>query len=116
MLKGLQKIIKSKKFLYSIGFILLIIIISYFTLLPKEAFDTEIDQGKQQYDDALEKRIAEVKEEHPRFDAELLLDVNRPYEADKTDQKGWWADVVNCKKNGDLEIYCKPTEKWIWPY
>lgn len=82
----------------------------------RENFDTEIDQDKQKYDDALEKRIAEVKNSVPRFDAELMLDVNRPYEADRKDDKGWWADVVNCRKNGDLEIYCKPKEKWIFPY
>ena len=81
-----------------------------------ESFDTEIEQGKKEYDDALEKRIAEVKDEHPRYDAELLLDVNRPWQGDEIDNKGWWADVVNCQKNGALEIYCRAPEKWIWPY
>lgn len=111
-----------KKFdiFYGVSIITLVILAVTFIIYMKnrrgESFDTEIDQDKAKFDDALEKRIAEVKEEHPRFDAELLLDVNRPYQADKPDQKGWWGDVIHCRKNGDLEIYCKPTEKWIWPY
>ena len=102
---------------YTIIFLVLMIlsIIGYTIKYQQESFDTKIDQGKQEYDDALEKRIAEVKQE-PRFDAELLLDVNRPYEQDKEDNKGWWSNVINCKKNGDLKIYCKPKDSWIWPY
>ena len=94
--------------------IILVSLYMYFN--PTESFDTEIDQDKKQYDDALEQRIAEVKKEHPRFDAELLLDVNRPYKVDKEDDKGWWSNVINCTKTGDLEIYCKPKDSWIWPY
>jgi len=29
---------------------------------------------------------------------------------------GWWSNVINCKKNGDNNLYCKPKEKWIFPY
>jgi len=123
MLKKLLKIIKSKQFLYTLGIALFVfgfmyvMNMNYYNQIFKgENFDTEIDQDKQKYDDALEKRIAEVKKEHPRFDAELALDVNRPYEADKEDDKGWWSNVINCTKNGDLEIYCKEKSSWIWPY
>ena len=71
---------------------------------------------KMSFDDILEKRISEVKHSIPKSDAELLLDVNRPYHHDKVDERGWYGDVINCKNTGSLEIYCKPKEKWIWPY
>lgn len=29
---------------------------------------------------------------------------------------GWWSNVINCKANGDNNLYCKPKEKWIFPY
>jgi len=114
MLKKLAILVKSPKILYLIGGIIIILYILF--LSKKESFDTEIDQNKQEYDDALEQRIDEVKKEIPGSDAELLLDVNRPYNADNADEKGWFGDVINCKNNGDLEIYCRPKDKWIWPY
>lgn len=123
MLKKILNIIKSKQFIYTLslsififGFMYLMNMNFYNQLLKGESFDTEIDQDKQKYDDALEKRIDEVKKTHPRFDAELALDVNRPYQGDKEDDKGWWANVINCKDNGDLRIYCKKKMDWIWPY
>ena len=30
--------------------------------------------------------------------------------------QGWWADVVNCEQNSSNNLYCKPKNKWIWPY
>jgi hypothetical protein len=32
------------------------------------------------------------------------------------EEGGWWSNVINCKKNGDNNLYCKPKEKWIFPY
>ena len=29
---------------------------------------------------------------------------------------GWWSDATKCQKTGNLHIYCKPEEKWIFPY
>ena len=29
---------------------------------------------------------------------------------------GWWTDTINCEKNSAPNIYCKPKNKWIWPY
>ena len=29
---------------------------------------------------------------------------------------GWWSDTINCSKNSSPNIYCKPMDKWIWPY
>ena len=79
-----------------------------------EGFEDDIEPNKQEYDDALEKRIAESKET-PRFDAELLLDVNRPYKADKPDFLGWWGDVIMGKTNPDI-YHRKDAKSWIWPY
>lgn len=30
--------------------------------------------------------------------------------------QGWWADTINCEQNSAHNLYCKPKEKWIWPY
>jgi len=35
---------------------------------------------------------------------------------EKKKQGGWWNNVINCKANGDNNLYCKPKEKWIFPY
>ena len=98
--------------------IALVLIIGLYTIAKSrmENFDTEIEQGKKEYDDALEQRIAEVKDTIPGSDAELLLEVNRPYYQDNVDEKGWWGDVINCTDTGNLEIYCKPKDTWIFPY
>lgn len=37
-------------------------------------------------------------------------------EEKKKEEGGWWNNVINCKKNGDNNLYCKPKEKWIFPY
>ena len=34
----------------------------------------------------------------------------------KKEEGGWWNNVINCKKNADNNLYCKPKEKWIFPY
>jgi hypothetical protein len=34
----------------------------------------------------------------------------------KKEEGGWWNNVINCEKNGDNNLYCKPKEKWIFPY
>lgn len=36
-------------------------------------------------------------------------------EEEKKEGGGWWDNVINCKKNGD-NYYCKPKEKWIFPF
>jgi hypothetical protein len=30
--------------------------------------------------------------------------------------RGWWSDVINCSQSGEVDLYCKPKEDWIWPY
>ena len=30
--------------------------------------------------------------------------------------QGWWQDVINCEQSGDVSIYCKPKDQWLWPY
>jgi hypothetical protein len=37
-------------------------------------------------------------------------------EEKKKTEGGWWDNVTNCKLNGDNSLYCKPKEKWIFPY
>ena len=37
-------------------------------------------------------------------------------EEEKKEEGGWWDNVINCKKNGDNNFFCKPKEKWIFPY
>jgi len=37
-------------------------------------------------------------------------------EVKENKQGGWWNNVINCKANGDNNLYCKPKEKWIFPY
>jgi hypothetical protein len=104
-----------------VNIIIFIVIFIIFLLYTKnekkpEKFDIMIEQHKKEYDDALEKRIDEVKQTIPGSDAELLLEVNRPYHQDRIDERGWYGDVINCKETGSLEIYCKPKEQWIFPY
>ena len=112
MIKGLKKMLKDPKTLLFI--VLVIICIISFSRM-KENFEDDIEPNKKEYDDALEKRIAEVKDEYPRFDAELLLDVNRPYRTDVEDRQGWWANVVDGKTNPDI-YHKKDSKDWIWPY
>jgi hypothetical protein len=71
----------------------------------KEKYDTRIEQNEVEYTEELDKKIDEVKKENP-------VDFNK----DKDQKKGWWNDVINCKNNGDMGIYCKPIDKWIFPY
>lgn len=90
-------------------------LIKYFSGMKKEEFEEMIDQDERKYDDALEKRIAEVKKEAPRYDAELLLSVNKPHEQSVDDKKGWWGEVVQGK--GVDDIYTKEdADDWIFPY
>ncbi len=98
--------------------VILIIFCNILTLKNSfgEYFETQVNQDEQKYDDALEKRIAEVKYEAPRFDAEVMLNTNKPFRPPQYDGRGWWANVINCEDNGSLGIYCKPRNKWIWPY
>lgn len=102
----------------TISIILVIIVLMAIVMLysrMKENFEDDIDPNKKEYEDALDKRIAEVKFEHPRFDAELLLDVNKPYRTPREDELGWWADIVSGRTNPD--IYHKKNPKdWIFPY
>ncbi len=79
-----------------------------------ENFEDEIDKDADKYDDALDKRIAEVKKESLRYDAESLISENKPYQQDKNDGKGWWAEVIE----GSVIpiIYSRPKDTWIWPY
>ncbi len=30
--------------------------------------------------------------------------------------QGWWQDAINCEQTGATHLYCKPKEKWVWPY
>jgi len=30
--------------------------------------------------------------------------------------QGWWNDVQHCQGTGQLNIYCKPSNEWIFPY
>ena len=97
----------------TVGIILFFVILTII-MKSQEGFEDDIEPNKQEYDDALEKRIAESKE-IPRFDAELLLDVNRPYQADKPDFLGWWGNVITGKTNPDI-YHRKDAKSWIWPY
>ena len=115
----LKKIIdfmkKYKKFILAIIIIIGVsCLIKCIKGMKKEDFEEMIDQDERKYDDALEKRIAEVKDDAPRYDAELLISVNKPHKQTVDDKKGWWAKVVNGKENN---IYTKEnSEDWIWPY
>jgi hypothetical protein len=107
---------KQKKIILAIIIIIGVsCLIKYIKEMKKEDFEEMIDQDERKYDDALEKRIAEVKEEAPRYDAELLLSVNKPYEQTTNDGKGWWSEVVQGK--GTQDIYTKEdSDDWIFPY
>lgn len=108
---------KYNKTILSIVLIILIIgSIILYTQIKKENYETVIEENETEYDDLLEKNIDKVKKEIPGSDAELLLEVNKPWNADKEDEKGWYGDVINCKNNGDNGLYCKPKDKWIFPY
>lgn len=50
--------------------------------------------------------------ERPEIPYSVLSDV------DKTQKipQGWWDDVINCQNTGQINIYCKPKNQWIWPY
>ena len=37
-------------------------------------------------------------------------------EEEKKTEGGWWDNVTSCKLNGDNSLFCKPKEKWIFPY
>ena len=79
-------------------------------------YENDFNQNKKEYEDALDKRIAEVKRDHgARFDAELLLDVNKPYDTDKGDRLGWWGNVIDGKTNPDI-YHKKDPNDWIFPY
>ena len=97
----------------TIGIILFFVIITI-VFKSQENFEDDIDPMKKEYDDALEKRIAEAKNT-TRFDAELLLDINRPYKSDKDDRQGWWANVVDGLTNPDI-YHKKKSSDWIWPF
>jgi flagellar biosynthesis/type III secretory pathway M-ring protein FliF/YscJ len=71
----------------------------------KEKYDTRIEQNEVEYTENLDEKIDEVKKEKP-------IDFNK----DKGKKKGWWNDVINCQNTGDMSMYCKPKDKWIFPY
>ena len=103
-----------KILLVVVVFIGLLIAVASIFGSSSEGFEDDIEPMKKEYDDALEKRIAEAKDT-TRFDAELLLDVNRPYQSDKPDFLGWWGDVVTGTTNPDI-YHKKDSKSWIWPY
>ena len=49
---------------------------------------------------------------------EIDLGPNNALEAQQKliQNSGWWSDTINCSKNSSPNIYCKPKDKWIWPY
>lgn len=32
------------------------------------------------------------------------------------DAQGWWADTIDCENSAQHSLYCKPKEKWCFPY
>lgn len=109
--------LKKLTIIETIIFIILLGGIVYGTLMyskSMEKFEDEIDKDEKKYDDALEKRIGEVKEEHSRFDAEILISENKPYQQDKNDRRGWYEEAIS----GSVipTIYSRPKETWIWPF
>lgn len=32
------------------------------------------------------------------------------------DAVGWWEDTLNCENMSSNSLYCKPREKWCFPY
>ena len=69
----------------------------------KEKYDTRIEQNEVEYTEKLDEKIDEVKKEHP-------------VDLDTGVKKGWWNDVINCQNTGDMSMYCKPKDKWVFPY
>lgn len=37
-------------------------------------------------------------------------------DAEFKNSAGWWNNVINCEANGDNQLYCKPKDKWVFPY
>ena len=107
----LKKLLKQRLMILTL---VVVLVVGLVYMRKTERFEDKIDKDAKKYDDALEKRIAEVKAEHPRFDAELLLVVNRPYEQGVNDEKGWYSEAIN----GSVipTIYTKPKNTWIFPY
>jgi len=89
------------------------IIYGVFTLQKSEGFEDEIDKNEKEYDDALEKRIAEAKDT-VRYDAEVLISDNKPYQQDKNDRKGWWSEAIS--SSIIPTIYSREKSTWVWPY
>ena len=113
ILQQIQKIISRN---YIIIIIILILVILFKQQQKIENYDTEIEQDKHKYDYILENQIDESKKQIKQNEDNIILDVNRPYHMDKIDERGWYGDVINCKNTGDLKIYCKDKDKWIFPY
>ena len=62
-----------------------------------------------------ERRLNEVKIEHSeKIDGQSQQDTNKPYEQAKMDGRGWFSEGAACLNTPD--IYCKPKNKWIFPY
>ena len=62
-----------------------------------------------------ERRLNEVKIEHSeKIDGQHQQDTNKPYSPDKMDGRGFWEEGANCLNTPD--IYCKPRNKWVFPY
>lgn len=62
-----------------------------------------------------ERRLNEVKiENSEKIDGQHQQDTNKPYSLDKMDGRGFWEEGKRCLNTPD--IYCKPYDKWIWPY
>jgi hypothetical protein len=34
----------------------------------------------------------------------------------KSEPVGWWQNIIDCKKNGNNDLYCKPKNQWVFPY
>ena len=102
---------------YKISIILLVVISYLIMSYSKETYiNTDGITIEDQYDDKLDKTIRTTKAENVQSTADVAMDTNKPYEADIVDEKGWYGDVINCKENGSVDIYCKPKDKWIFPY
>ena len=119
MLKYLNKLLTMIKKSVNIRILLLVIVLIMISICLNTKFQktekfVEEEQEAKKYDDALEQRIGEVKEEAPRFDAELILDTNKPFREPREDNMGWWAQVIS----GDIipNIYTRPMKSWIFPY
>lgn len=61
--------------------------------------------------------------EKTKFIKQVIANSNDPLQEPKADivhglfpkAQGWWADTINCEQNVS-NFYCKPKQKWIWPY